>query len=468
VARFSLANYFGKLNNETANKRDTSHYRAPMLQRRRFMKLSSPRLFSVLSFSLLLISQAPSALPADDRDEREVRVVSVQGDVRLSRGDGKRPDLKKPWEQAQDGELVEQGFALATGNGRAEIEFENGSTVYLAENSLLLFRELSAPRDRVVSRITLATGTATFALQLASNEALFIETPTTTLEVPSPDTFFGRVDAYLDATALTPQGARGEGLVRRGLPNHQIAKGQTLFLQGGEIIELAGQRQSGLPSGLDGVISAHLREIESKSAALRASGFSPLIPGGLMLESLPTFLIPQNGNAFSQGSGRLQHAVTDSPGLAPDWDSWVSGRLQRKSTVMAAALKASRLPSPIPRLAAPRHRIAEALATRALIPPDRIPPAGGTVPVLILRDRIRPGRTLQVPVPILRDLTRAGDTLPALVRLAAPTRTLRVVGAATVRLVRRVQLVLRVRPVPAAGATANRSTHFPLHFGEGT
>jgi hypothetical protein len=293
-----------------------------------------------------LISQAPSALPADDRDEREVRVVSVQGDVRLSRGDGKRPDLKKPWEQAQSGQLIEQGFALATGNGRAEIEFEYGSTVFLAENSLLLFGDLStrshgqmdfddaseeypplhylflfkklAPRgDRLVSRMTLATGSATFALQPASNETFFIETPTDAMQVPSPDTFFGRVDAYLDAAAITPQGQKGERVVRPGLQKYPIARGQTLFFQGGEIIER--------PSSVQG---AHA--LISASEALRDPVLSAFI---------------------SEGSEGIQDSANNPPGLAPDWDSWVSARIQQKSAVMAAALKASGLPSPIPGLA---------------------------------------------------------------------------------------------------------------------
>ena len=111
------------------------------------------RFLSFLAVSTLLFCSAPSAFASDDTDAREVRISFVDGDVRLSRGDGKHTDLNKPWEQAQGGELLEHGFAVATGIGRAEIEFENGSTVYLAENSLLLFTELSAPGDRIVTRL---------------------------------------------------------------------------------------------------------------------------------------------------------------------------------------------------------------------------------------------------------------------------------------------------------------------------
>lgn len=103
------------------------------------MSILSPLYSPVLALSVLFLSATHPASASDDREAREIRIVSVQGDVRLSRGNGKRPDLKKPWEQALDNDSVEPGFAIATGTGRAEIEFENGETVFLAENSLLLF-----------------------------------------------------------------------------------------------------------------------------------------------------------------------------------------------------------------------------------------------------------------------------------------------------------------------------------------
>ncbi|HEV2197096.1 MAG TPA: hypothetical protein VGR55_16045, partial [Candidatus Acidoferrum sp.] len=178
------------------------------------MKFFSAR--SVFFFFLSsLTSIIPQELLASKGDDREVYVAFVQGDVRISSGKGHRPDLNQPWEQALGGEPIQQGCALATGNGRAEIEFENGSMAYLAENSLLLFRDLSAPGDRMVSRMSLATGTATFFLQSTADVSYFIETPTDHLSVTEPESFFARVDAFLDATAITPQGNQGETLRRR-------------------------------------------------------------------------------------------------------------------------------------------------------------------------------------------------------------------------------------------------------------
>jgi len=94
------------------------------------MKILTGRFISLFAASTLLLCSTPSVFASDDRATRDVRISWVQGDVRLSRGDGKHTDLNRPWEQAQGGELLEQGFAVATGNGRAEIEFEDGSAAY--------------------------------------------------------------------------------------------------------------------------------------------------------------------------------------------------------------------------------------------------------------------------------------------------------------------------------------------------
>jgi len=81
-----------------------------MLHWRNPVKLPTSDFFPFLLFSSLLFSWTPTALPSDDRVARDVRLSFVQGDVRLSRGTGKHPDLNKPWEQAQADEPVEQGL----------------------------------------------------------------------------------------------------------------------------------------------------------------------------------------------------------------------------------------------------------------------------------------------------------------------------------------------------------------------
>lgn len=175
------------------------------------MKPSGLRLFSFLVGFVLITTLEPQAAAAPaigDSAAREVRLSRVEGDVRLSRGDGKHIKLSREWEEAQSGEPMEQGFALATGSGTAEVEFENGSMVYLAENSLLFFSELSSRDDRLNTQLSLPTGSAAFSLQTAAGEIFSIETPTDHVRFAESHTYFLRLDAYLDATGLTPLGGK--------------------------------------------------------------------------------------------------------------------------------------------------------------------------------------------------------------------------------------------------------------------
>lgn len=292
------------------------------------------KFFSVRSVFFLLISSLvcvipPELLASKENDEREVYLASVQGDVRVSLGKDHRPDLNQTWEQALAGEPIQQGYAVATGDGRAEIEFENGSIVYLAEDSLLLFRELSAPGDRIVSSLSLATGTATFFLQSTSGASYFIETPTDRLSIIDPESFFARVDVFLDATAITPQGNQGETLHRRSFQDRRIARGQTLLLRGGEVVQLAG-RSEGTSEGLE---------------------VSPMDSWELVFAGLPDFPLPSRTPQPNQENQMKSSPADTQHSSASELDAWVCERQAHRNAVTAAALKASGLSAPIPGLA---------------------------------------------------------------------------------------------------------------------
>ncbi len=134
-----------------------------------------------------------------------VRLSYVQGDVRFNRGDQKQADLRQPWEQAVTNLPIEQNYALATGNGRAEIEFESGSVVYVAENSVVLFRELKSKDDVPTTTLEVVSGTVTAGLKPIPDEYFEIDTPTSMIQSRYPQSTFARIDAYLDGFAITPQ-----------------------------------------------------------------------------------------------------------------------------------------------------------------------------------------------------------------------------------------------------------------------
>jgi hypothetical protein len=71
----------------------------------------------LLAFSAALLPPAMATTPTPQSEAQLVRLSYVEGDVRFNRGDGKNPDLKKPWEQAEVNLPIGKGFALATGDG---------------------------------------------------------------------------------------------------------------------------------------------------------------------------------------------------------------------------------------------------------------------------------------------------------------------------------------------------------------
>ena len=312
------------------------------------MKPANIRFFSLLAISIFSVA-LPSALRgSSDLVSREVRISQVQGDVRLSRGDGKRINLQQPWEEAETGQLLEQGFAVATKKGSAEIDFEDGSTVFLAKNSLILFPELSTSNDRITTHVSLPTGSAAFWLQLGENDAFSIETPTDGIHFLDSHDYFLRVDAYLDSTGITPLGAKIDNVSRKGAPSLLIAMGKTLFFRAGSIVAVADSRPS-FPSDIPRPASfaaAQKSNATAKGLHDVVVSTTSLLPAYFLsskpLESSLT-PVPQTHNA--------QLLPDPEPFSGADWNQLIEARVQEKKDTMAAALKASGLPSPVPGLA---------------------------------------------------------------------------------------------------------------------
>jgi hypothetical protein len=239
--------------------------------------------FFAFAFSLLILSIGASTssaqTPAKPSVEPEiVRLSYVQGDVRFSRGDSKGADLSKSWEQAVVNLPILQGYSLATGDGRAEIEFEYGSTVYLAENSVLIFQTLTDQNSLPSTELELVTGTATARVSPIAGEVFLLATPTDFLRFPVPS--YMRVDSYLDAIAITPQ---GNGVLFDPRTNQsavQMSKGQTTYYRNGLPVKLAPTDQPSVPADWDAWVDARVSQRQSDTAAaLKASGLPSFVPG---------------------------------------------------------------------------------------------------------------------------------------------------------------------------------------------
>src|SRR5579862_8933701 len=82
--------------------------------------------------------------PSHNTYPQIVRLSLVEGDVRIARGKQDEKLTGNAWEHATANIPLESGFSLATGaDGRAEIEFEDDSTLYLAPNSALSLANLT-------------------------------------------------------------------------------------------------------------------------------------------------------------------------------------------------------------------------------------------------------------------------------------------------------------------------------------
>jgi hypothetical protein len=129
-----------------------------------------------------------------------VRISYAEGDVRVSRG-----TRGATWETAVTGLPLETAFNLVTGKGRAEIEFEDASTLYLGDNSALTFNDLRTTAGVPYTEVALLTGTATLNLdESIAGESFTLYTPTHSIAVHYPSQIYERVNSYLDALAITP------------------------------------------------------------------------------------------------------------------------------------------------------------------------------------------------------------------------------------------------------------------------
>ena len=165
-----------------------------------------------------------------------VRLSYVEGDVRVARGKDNEKATGATWEKAVADLPLETGYSLVTGAGRAEIELEDASTLYLAPNSVLSFSDLHTTNGVPYTDLALLSGTATvYVKPYLPDETFVLRTPSDdNLIAKYPGLSYIRVTSYVDATAISPLG--GGVLLAPGVPD-QSADGQTLFYRSSHRIE---------------------------------------------------------------------------------------------------------------------------------------------------------------------------------------------------------------------------------------
>src|SRR5208282_1740702 len=138
-------------------------------------------------------------------------------------------DQKAQWETAQANLPIRQGYVVATDNGRAEVEFENGAMAFLNENTVLEFFDLSLEDGARTTRLVLRQGSASFYVNPASGDYFSVTGGDFTVEANGKTTF--RMDNFDDGSTVKVE--RGHATALRNDQSTPLEKGQSLSVRAG-------------------------------------------------------------------------------------------------------------------------------------------------------------------------------------------------------------------------------------------
>src|SRR5262252_3681383 len=189
-----------------------------------------PSLFLILMVGLFFGVRAASA---DSSHARIIRLSLVSGDVRFAaetHGDPLR-DSKANWDAAQLNLPIRQGYVLATDNGRAEVDFENGTLAFLKENTVLEFYDLSLKDGAFITRLVLRQGSASFHVNPVEGDYFSVTGGDFTVEAGSRATF--RLDNFDDSSTI--ENISGHLTMLHQSETTRLEKGQSLSIKTGDV-----------------------------------------------------------------------------------------------------------------------------------------------------------------------------------------------------------------------------------------
>ena len=181
----------------------------------------------LLVFSLVLVALSlPAPAKADASHARIVRLSLAQGDVRFAREfhDDPMSDTKVIWEVAPLNLPIRQGYALATENGRAEVEFENGAMAFIGANTVVEFYDLSLNDGSHVTRLVLRQGTGIFYVHPANGDYFSVTGGDFTVEANGRARF--RLDNFDDGSTVNVEQGYVEVVHKK--ETKSLEKGQSL------------------------------------------------------------------------------------------------------------------------------------------------------------------------------------------------------------------------------------------------
>ena len=218
-----------------------------------------------------------------------VRISYVEGDVRIARGEQNEKPPGETWETAVANLPLETGFSLVTGNGRAEIEFEDASTLYLGENSVLSFNDLHTTSGVPYSEVALLSGTATIDIKpYIYGERFVLRTPTDLFGTSYPHKLFARINSYIDASTVTSE--EPENIQFPQLGGKELSQGQTFTLHEGHLVDTTGPDPSGPFAEWDKWVADRVAQrAEAMADVMKAAGLTTPLPGLAGMKGQGTF-----------------------------------------------------------------------------------------------------------------------------------------------------------------------------------
>jgi hypothetical protein len=231
---------------------------------------------SLTLLCLLLLSARPCL--ADSSHARIIRLSLVQGDVRFARDVHGDPlaSQNATWEAAELNLPIRQGYVLATGRGRAEVEFENGAMAFLNEGTVLEFYDLSLADGAKTTRLVLRQGTASFFVNSGNGDYFSVTGGDFTVEAGDHSTF--RMDNFDDGSTVNV--TKGHVSVLRKDHTTELAKGQSLTARAGDekSVSLGRLRDS---DDFDQWVSGRVESVVSATTAAQQYANSPYYSAGL-------------------------------------------------------------------------------------------------------------------------------------------------------------------------------------------
>jgi len=171
------------------------------------------------------------ASQSDFSHARIVRLSFIVGDVQYQTQDS-------DWQTANVNLPLQEGFRLATTDGRAEVEFESGLIVRLAENSGIEFTKLALENGGRITQLTLTDGSILVSANLKGNDAFSVIAPN--LQTTVAHNAKLRMDTAQGDSWVTV--FKGEAQVGTSSGDSRVTAGHTLHLaaSNGNLISIEG------------------------------------------------------------------------------------------------------------------------------------------------------------------------------------------------------------------------------------